>query len=779
MRKNKISTRRGHALRTAIGITMLVLMLVGGMPVKAETTRITDNDIYDAGPQIDDGKIVWLEWDSDTGGKFFDIYMYDISTGTTTWVTENNPLNATHPIIRPKIDAGKIVWEGFNGDGKYVIFMYDIKTGTTTPVFSSIEETSPQLDNGIIVWEEWDDKDYEIFMYDSSTGITTQVTNNIYRDSDPLIDAGKIIWTGLNPESSRYEIFMYDISTRKTTQVTKNLYKGMEVAADGYYFPENYGYSIDAGKVVWTGYDGTYFNIFMYDSSTTISYQVTDNTNVHYDPLIDHGIIVWKEWNGSNDEIFMYDSSIGLPPTELPIQVTDNNYDEYDPHINDLKIVWSAYEGIDSNQIYMYDIRTGTTTQITRNYKNAYPQIDDAGNVVWMGEYSNPDILCRGCLWEIFLSNLENTPIGGGVIAEPKPGVSITFPDVTTGGVTTVTESPTPPGSDKTGFKFLGTYYDITTTAAYTGTLTVCLSYDPTDKSQGWEKNLKIFHWTGTGWDDITMHPEYPDTVTHIICGTTDSLSPFGIAYDIVPDVGTIIAPVDPIAVGTPITVSAPFTTPNDIETAEWNWGDDSTTSGSVTETDGSGSVTGSHTYTEAGIYTITLTVTNIDNGIGYAVYQYVVMYDPSAGFVTGGGWINSPTGAYTADTSLSGKANFGFVSKYKKGATVPTGETEFQFKTAKFNFQSSSYDWLVVAGARAQYKGSGIVNGTGNYGFILTAFDSDVNSKDEFTVDMFRIKIWDKNNGDTIVYDNKPGAIDTENEATELGGGSIVIHAK
>ena len=39
---------------------------------------------------------------------------------------------------------------------------------------------------------------------------------------------------------------------------------------------------------------------------------------------------------------------------------------------------------------------------------------------------------------------------------------------------------------------------------------------------------------------------------------------------------------------------------------------------------------------------------------------QYVVVYDPSAGFVTGGGWINSPTGAYTANPSLAGKANFG-----------------------------------------------------------------------------------------------------------------------
>jgi hypothetical protein len=38
------------------------------------------------------------------------------------------------------------------------------------------------------------------------------------------------------------------------------------------------------------------------------------------------------------------------------------------------------------------------------------------------------------------------------------------------------------------------------------------------------------------------------------------------------------------------------------------------------------------------------------------------------------------------------GKGTFGFVSKYKKGATVPTGQTEFMFQAGDLNFHSSSY---------------------------------------------------------------------------------------
>ena len=149
-----------------------------------------------------------------------------------------------------------------------------------------------------------------------------------------------------------------------------------------------------------------------------------------------------------------------------------------------------------------------------------------------------------------------------------------------------------------------------------------------------------------------------------------------------------------------------------------------------------------------------------------------MVIFDPDGGFVTGGGWIVSPAGAYTADPSLTGTANFGFVSKYKKNATVPTGQTQFQFQLGNLNFHSSSYDWLVVnqGGTNAQYKGSGLVNGqlapNGEaYKFMIWATDNDPGSDDTF-----RIKIWwDDNGSEVVVYDNGTDQA--------IGGGNIKVH--
>jgi hypothetical protein len=244
------------------------------------------------------------------------------------------------------------------------------------------------------------------------------------------------------------------------------------------------------------------------------------------------------------------------------------------------------------------------------------------------------------------------------------------------------------------------------------------------------------------------------------------------------PGVGAIYA------VNSSITLLGSFSDPGpaDTHTAQWTFtsGPNAVVvPGSVSESQGSGSATATYAFTAAGVYYVSLTVTDKDGGSGSAgtiggASAFVVVYDPSAGYVTGGGWIDSPAGSFSADPSLTGKATFGFVSQYKAGATKPTGNTEFQFQVANLNFHGESYDWLVVAGARAQFKGTGTINGSGSFGSMLTAIDGDLPGGGG--IDRFRIKIWDNATGQ-LVYDNQLGASDGSDPTTALGGGSIVIH--
>jgi alpha-tubulin suppressor-like RCC1 family protein len=388
-----------------------------------------------------------------------------------------------------------------------------------------------------------------------------------------------------------------------------------------------------------------------------------------------------------------------------------------------------------------------------------------------------------------------STPIGNNVqvqpndqtTGEPSP-ISLTFSNVTGSGTTTVTSGTmggsTSPVSPSTAEFKLGnppTYYDIETTATFEGTATVCITYAEGQYQN--ESKLKLLHYENGAWVDITK-AGYPDTENNVICGTTTSFSPFLVAeQNIAPVVTQILLPADPVAVNTATSLTARFTdeNPGDTHTASINW-ETATGTGSVTEPTSTvaGTVAGSYTYTAPGVYRINISVTDAgktgSRSSALDIPAYIVVYDPSAGFVTGGGWINSPAGAYAADHSLSGKATFGFVSRYQKGATIPSGKTEFQFHAAGMDFKSSAYDWLVISGAKAQYKGVGTLNGVSGYKFLLTATDGQISGGGG--VDKLRIKITDAS--DNIVYDNVGGSdkID-ESDTQAISGGSIVIHSK
>ncbi|MHA1218622.1 MAG: PKD domain-containing protein, partial [Candidatus Heimdallarchaeaceae archaeon] len=366
-----------------------------------------------------------------------------------------------------------------------------------------------------------------------------------------------------------------------------------------------------------------------------------------------------------------------------------------------------------------------------------------------------------------------------GIKVVPSPEVTLTFSEVTETGYTYVTVDTENPGFEIPGFQFLGTYYNITTSASYTGPVTISIAYDDTSLTLEEEKALQLLHFDGIISVDVTTNI---DTTNNIIYGSVSSFSWFGIGFssNIPLTMESITGPLGPIKIGDPVQVTGTFTNPDSFgaHVATFDWGD-----GEISQVNidpGVRTVTNSHAYTLTGVYAITLTISNNEGESDSIVFEYAVIYDPDGGFVTGGGWIESPPGAYTADPDLYGRANFGFVAKYKKGTTIPTGNTVFQFHAGDLNFQAESYDWLVIAGARGKFKGIGTINGEGMYKFMLTAVDGALTGEDG--VDKFRIKIWveDEETGEElIIYDNMLVAEDDSelDWTTEIGGGSIVIH--
>jgi hypothetical protein len=120
--------------------------------------------------------------------------------------------------------------------------------------------------------------------------------------------------------------------------------------------------------------------------------------------------------------------------------------------------------------------------------------------------------------WKVFANTLE----GANVRVQIGPGVTVTYTSVDARGATEVTASGTgflPPAHFQLRPGTL--FYDISTTAAYTGPVGVCLAYDAATYA-GYAPH--VFTFTDGRWKDITT------TVgDSTVCGSAASLGTFAV----------------------------------------------------------------------------------------------------------------------------------------------------------------------------------------------------------------------------------------------------------
>lgn len=177
----------------------------------------------------------------------------------------------------------------------------------------------------------------------------------------------------------------------------------------------------------------------------------------------------------------------------------------------------------------------------------------------------------------------------------------------------------------------------------------------------------------------------------------------------------------------------------------------------------------------DIGVHTIYVRGQDAADNWSSAASAVVVIYDPSAGFATGGGWIVPGGSSSDPGDSLPGltgtdKANFGFGVKYQRGATTPTGQLEFRYRAGGFDLHSLGYDWLVVTNRNwAKFHGTATIRGLGHgYPFRVDVRDGNPNGGHQ--VDRFSIKIWAP--GDDPESDEP-----TYKASGDIEGGNVIIH--
>ena len=234
-----------------------------------------------------------------------------------------------------------------------------------------------------------------------------QLTNNSNSDLDPQINAnGYVTWRGF--DGSDYEIFLYNGTT--TIQLTDNAYNDHQpqININGY--------------VVWTGGNLSECEIFLYNGSTIT--RLTDNAYTDTQPQINkNGYVVW---NQGSFKIMLYN---GLTVTQLS---DDDIYQLLYPQINaNGHVVWDKREG-NMSFVYLYN---GTNIKCISdiNLLNTNPQINEKGYVIWNGHI---DGAFSSNEMEIFLYNGSTTiQLTDNNYSEFNPQINANGHIVWTGGL--------------------------------------------------------------------------------------------------------------------------------------------------------------------------------------------------------------------------------------------------------------------------------------------------------------------------------------------------------
>ncbi len=122
------------------------------------------------------------------------------------------------------------------------------------------------------------------------------------------------------------------------------------------------------------------------------------------------------------------------------------------------------------------------------------------------------------------ISPASNTSAGANVAAQLTSKAAVRFSGVTEPGTTAVTQTSVGPPAP-TGFT-LGspaTYIELSTTATYSGSITVCFNYAGITFPGGVPQ---LFHYENGNWVDVTSSV---DTVNQVVCGSVTSFSPFAL----------------------------------------------------------------------------------------------------------------------------------------------------------------------------------------------------------------------------------------------------------
>jgi TolB protein len=439
----------------------------------------------------------------------------------------------------------------------------------------------------------------------------------------------------------------------------------------------------------------------------------TSGTATHINPAIDGHRIVWQDDRNSHYDIYLYDLFTGSES-----RITNDPNNQTEPAIDGMKIVWSDGRSMDASDIFMYNLATSSESRISNTpepYNDIKPEI--SGNrIIW-----------ETFRWDIYAYNLSSGDTQTvGFFSAPKTG------------------------------------YDIS------GNLVVFSEYD------GLTQNIRLYNFESDSYISISSDTNY-DSINPSIDGNRivwqdNRNGNYDIYfYDLSTDTESQIT-------SNTSDQTHPVISGNYIVWVDNRDGNenifyyDLVNKTEYQVTDNSASqinpdISGNRIVWQD----------NRDGNWNIYFYEIETKKSSPSGFINGSGFIHSPLGAVVNDGSKSGRANFRLNARIKKGGELQ-GRAAFSFNYGNLDFQSTSFNQIIVSGNTAKVSGTGMVNGSGEYKFFICVVDEKSTGRNR-VADKYRLRIVDTATQE-VVYDNQMGDSEEAKATYPITNGKILVKA-
>lgn len=294
-----------------------------------EEINLTSNkNIQSVNPDISGDRIVWQEYRNGS----WDIYYYNIS----------RPDLGAYPMIdfpgnqeNPRIYKNLLVWEDDQGGNSYDIFMYDLSTGDLTQITDEdFNQYHPDIYGNYIVYQDNRNGNEDIYMYDILNKKEIRLTDDPADQQNPSIYGSRVVWE--DNRDGNWNLYMHYINYWPGT-VYENYDWPIYTACnpDKPFFQSSYdeknpriwGDSIifqDDRNGNWDLYLYSFFSK-IYGKTTPL---VSEDKN-QINPAISNNRIVWqdeRDWNGNSDyeaDIWLWEHPPRPPGADLGVAIFD------------------------------------------------------------------------------------------------------------------------------------------------------------------------------------------------------------------------------------------------------------------------------------------------------------------------------------------------------------------------------------------------------------------------------------------------------------------------